>query len=128
VLVVAESYLENTTADPSSKSIGTAALCASALSQRVSSARAAYFVRLLTRRLATLDGNISPESNRTATALFSGILYVLNRRVKDDDAVMLKGVLQREVLPVAQLFSRNDELAWYANALMQRCTKVVTPP
>jgi hypothetical protein len=26
------------------------------------------------------------------------------------------------VLPVAQLFSRNDELAWYADALMRRCT------
>jgi hypothetical protein len=123
VLVAAESYLENTTADPSSKSIGMAALCVRALSDRASSARAAYVVRLLTRRLAALDGNISPEGNRTATALFASICRVLSHRVRDDDAAMLEGVLQREVLPVAQLFSRNDELAWHAISLIQWCTK-----
>jgi hypothetical protein len=122
VLVAAESYLENSTADPSSKSIRMAAMCASTLSDRASSVHAAYFVRLLTRHLAALDGNTSPEGNRTAMALLADICHVLNRRVKDDDAVMLEDVLQREVLPVAQLFSRNDELAWYANALMRQCT------
>jgi hypothetical protein len=106
-----ESYLESSTADPSSKSIGTAALCARTLSYGASSARAAYLVRLLTRHLAALDGNISQEGNRTAAQLFAGMIHVLNRRVKDDDEVMLAGVLQREVLPIAQLFSRNDDLA-----------------
>jgi hypothetical protein len=118
VLEAAESHLQASNADPTSVSIGMAAQCASVLYGRAPTSRVISFVRVLTKHLARLTGNTTPASNRTAKALFASIRSVVTHRAKDDDAAILKEVLQREVRPVALLFNGNDELAWSVNAVL----------